>query len=76
MMFTIEMPTIPSFAKSYGFSRPISTLRFWTSKLRQLKIFQMVPDKIMGVTPTSTSVIPDHRYDTYSPVVKYNTDCV
>ena len=30
-------------------------------KITANKDFKMVPDKITGVTPTSTQVIPDHR---------------
>ena len=51
------MPTIPIFAESYWFSRLISALRFRTSKLRHID-FDMVPDRIMGATSTSTPVIP------------------
>ena len=53
------MPTIPIFVESIRFSRPISALRFWTSKFRKITILQvkMVPDKIKDVTTTYTLVL-------------------
>ena len=54
-----EMPTILIFAESFGFSKPISALRFWTSKFRKIAILQakMVPDKIKDVNLTYTRVL-------------------
>ena len=34
--YNTEMPTIPIFAESYHFSRPISALRFSISNLQQI----------------------------------------
>ena len=51
-----EMPTILIFEESY----PFSSLTIWNVKITANNHFKMIPDKIMGVTPTSSPVIPDH----------------
>ena len=56
-----EMPTILIFAESYPFSRLISALQFRNVKITARNKLKMISDKITGVTPTSTPVIPIHR---------------
>ena len=48
------MPTIPIFAEAYRFSRLITTLRFLTSKFRQIMI--LIQYQIKGVSPTVTLI--------------------
>ena len=77
-----EMPTIPFFAESFRFWRPISALRFWTSKFCKIAILQakMVPDKIKDVTLTYTPVLRTFYVAvdnyTWSPVVNKWLVCV
>ena len=60
LMGKAEMPTIPIFVESYNFK---ANFRITISnvKITANNNFKMVPDKITGVTPTFTMVIPYHR---------------
>ena len=49
-----EMPTIPIFKANFRITNS-------NVKITAHNHFKMVPNKITGVTPTSTPVIPDHR---------------
>ena len=63
-----ELPTLLIFAESYRFLKADFHITIWKVKITANNDFKMVPDKITGVTPTSTPVLPNHRY------VKQNRD--
>ena len=51
-----EILTIPIFAESYRFSRPISEITILDVKILANNDFEIVPDKIKELTPTCTPI--------------------
>ena len=56
-----EMPTIPILCRIIPICKADFRITISNIKITANNDFKMVPDKITGVTPISTSVIPDHQ---------------